>query len=105
MTASSAQQAPHPGAVRWWLIVGWDRSNAPVKSHTHASPPAWDATSDISRKRTGSASAFSRDATWSAWSSVNGSTINGEQQATVCNGVTGSCRRAFDDPEFDIRLC
>ena len=22
MTASSAQQAPHPGAVRWWLIVG-----------------------------------------------------------------------------------
>ena len=25
--------------LRWWLIVGWDRSKASLRSQTHASPP------------------------------------------------------------------
>src|ERR1700677_346900 len=29
--------------LRWWLMVGWDRSNAAVRSQTHASPPGWEA--------------------------------------------------------------
>jgi hypothetical protein len=40
-------------------MAGWDRSNAPVRSHPHASPPALEATSDINRSRTGSARALS----------------------------------------------
>ena len=48
---------------RWWLIVGWDRSNASLRSQTQASPPGWEATRDISRSLTGSASAFSSGAT------------------------------------------
>ena len=46
--------------LRWWLIVGWDRSKASLRSHTQASPSAWEATSESSRSRTGSASALTQ---------------------------------------------
>ncbi len=67
-------------------MVGWDRSNASFRSHTQASPPSREATSDISRSRTGSASAFSSGATCSACSIVSGWADSGEQQAAVSAG-------------------
>ena len=78
--------------------MGWERSKASLRSHTHASPSAWEATSDSSRSRTGSASALSSGAIRSACSAVRGSFVSGEQQATVWTGV--SSRR-----DFDMRLC
>ena len=84
---------------RWWLIVGWDRSKAGVRSHTHASPPSWESTIDISRSRTGSARALSSGATWSACSSLIGSRDSGVQQASTSLVRTGSSR------EIDTCLC
>ncbi len=72
----------------WWLIVGWDRSNASFKSHTHASPPSCEATRDSNRSRTGSARAFSSGATCSACSMVSGWADSGTQQAAVSAGLT-----------------
>ena len=68
-------------------MVGWDRSNAPLRSHTHASPPSREATSDISRSRTGSASAFSSGATCSACSMLSGAADSGAQHAAVSAGL------------------
>ncbi len=48
--------------------------------------PGWEATSDISRSRTGSASAFSSGATCSACAWDNGSADSGGQQAAVPAG-------------------
>ena len=53
-----------------------------------------ESTSDISRSRTGSASAFNRVQICTAWSALNGSRVIGEQHATVWVGV--SSRRDFD---------
>ena len=58
------------------------------RSHTHASPPGREATSDISRSRTGSASAFSSGATCSACSTVSGWADSGAQQAAVSAGLS-----------------
>jgi hypothetical protein len=84
--------------LRWWLIVGWDSSNGEFKSQTHASPPSWDAMSDMSRNRTGSASALSNGATCWAWSADSGSRDNGEQQATVSTGL--STINDFDTSQY-----
>ena len=65
-----------------------DRSNAPARSHTQASPPGWEATSDISRSRTGSASAFSSGATCSACSADNGTWDSGGQHAALSAGLS-----------------
>ena len=78
-------------------MVGWDRSKASARSQTQASPSTWEATSDSSRSRTGSASALSSGATRSAWSTVSGSRGSGEQQATVSTGVSTI-------KDFDTRL-
>jgi hypothetical protein len=74
-------------------MVGWDRSNASDRSHTQASPPGWEATRDISRSRTGSASALSSGATCSACSADNGPCDSGTQHATgsVCPEGRRSC--------------
>ena len=69
-------------------MVGWDRSNASFRSHTHASPPSCEATRDSSRSRTGSASAFNSGATCSACSMVSGSADSGAQQAAVSAGLS-----------------
>ena len=82
---------------RWWLIVGWDRSNAPARSHTHASPPGWEATSDISRSRTGPASAFSSGAICSARSADSGIWDSGGQHAALSAGLSSST-------DFDTHL-
>ena len=71
-------------------MVGWDRSNASFRSHTHASPPSREATSDISRSRTGSARAFSSGATCSACSIVSGCADKGGQQAADLAGVSST---------------
>ena len=58
-----------PGFVQHLEVVAdrrLDRSKASVRSQTQASPPWLEATSDISRSRTGSASALSSGATCSA---------------------------------------
>ena len=75
-------------------MVGWLRSKASLRSQTHASPSAWDATSESSRSRTGSASALSSGETEAACCSEMGSRISGEQHATVSTGV--SSIRDFD---------
>ena len=67
--------------------MGWDRSNASFRSHTHASPPSREATSDISRSRTGSASAFSSGATCPACSVVSRCAASGAQQAADSAGL------------------
>ena len=77
--------------------MGWDRSNASLRSQTQASPPGWEAISDISRSRTGSASAFSSGATWAACSADSGSRDSGGQQAAVSAGLSTS-------RDFDIHL-
>ena len=64
-------------------MVGCDKSKASLRSQTQASPSAWEATSDISRSRAGSARAFSSGAMRSAASIDSGSFANGEQHATV----------------------
>ena len=53
--------------------MGWDRSKASFRSQTHASPSWWDATSDSSRSRTGSASAFTSGTICSACVAESGS--------------------------------
>jgi hypothetical protein len=78
-------------------MVGWDRSKASLRSQTHASPPAREATSYISLRRTGSASALSSGATCSACAADNGSADNGGQHATCATGSSTS-------REFDIDL-
>ncbi len=74
-------------------MVGWDNSKAPVRSHTQASPPGWEATRDISRSRTGSASALSSGATCSACSADSGPCDSGAQHATrsACPEGRRSC--------------
>jgi hypothetical protein len=78
-------------------MVGWDRSNASFRSQTRASPPSREAIRDISRSRTGSASAFSSGATCSACSIVSGCADSGEQQAADSAAVSTAS-------EFDMRL-
>ena len=63
-------------------------SNASLRSHTQASPPWWEATSDISRSRTGSASALSNGAICSACACDSGWADSGGQHATVSAGVS-----------------
>ena len=53
----------------------------------HASPPSREATRDISRSRTGSASAFSSGATCSACSMLSGCAVSGAQHAAVSAGL------------------
>ena len=77
--------------------MGCDRSKASLRSHTQASPSAWEATSDSSRRRTGSASAFTSGAIRSACSALSGSLVSGEQHATVWTGVSSR--------DFDMHLC
>ena len=71
-------------------MVGWDRSKASLRSHTHASPSRCEATSERSRSRTGSASALSSGAMRPACSSDSGTLVSGEQQATVSSGVSSN---------------
>ena len=52
--------------VRWWETVGRLSATGSVRSHTHASPSSCAATREISRRRTGSAIAFSDTASVSA---------------------------------------
>jgi len=68
--------------------VGWDSSNASLRSQTQASPPGWEATRDISRSRTGSASAFSSGATCSACAWESGWADSGGQHAAVSAGAS-----------------
>src|SRR5260370_1102194 len=94
---TSSRRGVAPASLRWWLIVGWDSSNAPVRSQTQASPPGWLATSDISLSRTGSARAFSSGAIWPACSADNGSCASGGQHAA---GLAGPSKAR----DFDIDL-
>jgi hypothetical protein len=64
----------------WWLIVGRDRSNPLVRSHTHTSPPGCEATRDISRSRTGSPSTLSSGAASSACSADSALSDSGAQR-------------------------
>ena len=84
--------------LRWWLIVGWERSKASLRSQTHASPSACEATSESSRRRTGSARALSSGAIPSACCASSGCEVSGEQHATVSTGVSSRT-------DFDMRLC
>ena len=54
-------------------------SNASSRSHTHDSPPSWQAISDSSRSRTGSATALNSAASSSAPASGSGSHASGAQ--------------------------
>src|ERR1700683_2476121 len=72
----------------WWLMVGWDSSNASFRSQTQASPPSCEATRDISRSRTGSARAFSSGAICPACSIVSTPADSGGQQAADSAGVS-----------------
>jgi hypothetical protein len=69
-------------------MVGWLNSIPADRSHTHASPPAWLATTLSSRSRTGSESAFNLAANSTAASADNGSCANGatSQPDTSING-------------------
>ena len=59
-----------------------------MRSHTHASPPSWEATSDSSLSRAGSASALSIGTTPAAAVAESGSPRKGEQQATASIGAS-----------------
>lgn len=83
---------------RWWETVGWETPTSEM-SHTHASPPAREATSETSRSRTGSPSALNIAAVRSASSAVSGRSVSGGQHGTTFSSRTGS---AF---AFDIHLC
>ena len=74
-----------------------ERVKASLRSQTQASPPGCEAISDISRSRTGSASAFNIGATWAACSADSGSRDSGGQQAAVSTGSSTS-------RDFDIHL-
>jgi hypothetical protein len=63
-------------------MVAWVRSKASLRSQTHASPPALAAIRLTSRRRTGSASAFSSGATCSACAVDIGVPVSGVQQAS-----------------------
>jgi hypothetical protein len=81
-------------------IVGWDRSNAGVGSHTQISPPSpREAIIDIRRSRTGSPSALNTFANSAAWSSFSGAADIAVQQAVSWPITSSSC---FDMPYIDV---
>ena len=63
-------------------IVGCEIER-PVRSHTHASPPSWEAISDSSRSRTGSDRALNIRDSSAAAASPSGSRTSGAQHAGV----------------------
>lgn len=73
-------------------MVGPDRSNAGVRSHTHIS--GTEAIIDINRSRTGSPRALNIGATAAACSASIGRTASGAQHATAWRSTTG--RDCFD---------
>jgi hypothetical protein len=77
-------------------MVGWLNSIPADRSHTHASPPAWLATTLSRRSRIGSDNAFNLPANSIAASADNGSRANGatSQPDTPINGSS----------DFDIHL-
>ncbi len=74
-------------------MVGWVSSNPADRSQTHASPPAWLATTLSRRKRTGSDSAFRVAASWVAASAESGSRTSG---TTVQSRCPRNASRDFD---------
>ena len=80
-------------------MVGPVSSNTPVRSHTHASPPSWEASSDSRRSRTGSPIALNTGASSTAWLAVRGSRARGAQHPTaaVSSTITRFC---FDMPLY-----
>ncbi len=82
-------------------MVGWETSNGPVRSHTHAWPPSNEAMREKSRSRIGSDSALNTCASFHAASaSAKGSRTRGEQQAAEAEAVGWITGRAF----IDMRL-
>ncbi|GAB2960101.1 hypothetical protein GCM10027280_56140 [Micromonospora polyrhachis] len=71
-------------------MVGPDRSNAEVRSHTQIS--GTEAIIDINRSRTGSPSARNIGAISAAWAASSGRVASGGQHA--CGSTTG--RACFD---------
>src|SRR5688500_15811001 len=72
-------------------MVAWVRSKASLRSQTQASPEGLAAMRLTSRRRTGSASAFSRGATCSAWAADMAAPVaSGVQQARPASLVIDS---------------
>src|SRR4029450_8441253 len=77
-------------SLRWCETVGWLKPTGSVRSHTHASWPAWAATSEISRSRARADTPFAPAASRSASPGLMTWRTPGAQQSVSTGKVVRS---------------